>query len=72
MLACRTKVEDNLVVLIPAKSRLEEEKILLEGAKVEYSEPEKLVLHRVSHQPVFPFDPLVKKIYLELPAADTR
>ncbi len=67
VLACRTKVEDNLVVLIPAKSRLEEEKILLEGTKVEYSEPEKLVLHRGSHQPVFLFDPLVKKVYLELP-----
>ena len=26
------------------------------------------MLHRVSHQPVFPFDPLVKKVYLELPA----
>jgi uncharacterized 2Fe-2S/4Fe-4S cluster protein (DUF4445 family) len=67
VLACRTKVEDNLVVLVPAKSRLEEEKILLEGASVQYSEPEKLVLHRSSHRSVFPFDPLVKKAYLELP-----
>jgi uncharacterized 2Fe-2S/4Fe-4S cluster protein (DUF4445 family) len=67
VLACRTKVEDNLVVLIPPKSRLEEEKILLEGTAVEYSGSEKIVLHRSSHQSVFSFDPLVKKAYLELP-----
>ena len=67
VLACRTKVEDNLVVLIPAKSRLEDEKILTEGTAVEYNEPEKLVIHRSSHQSVFPFDPLVKKAYLALP-----
>ena len=67
VLACRTKVDDNLVVLIPPKSRLEHEKILLEGTAVTYSEPEKLVLHRSSRQPAFHFDPLVKKVYLELP-----
>jgi uncharacterized 2Fe-2S/4Fe-4S cluster protein (DUF4445 family) len=67
VLACRTKVEDNLVVLIPPKSRLEQEKILLEGTAVTYSEPEKLVLHRSSRQPAFSFDPLVKKVYLDLP-----
>jgi Uncharacterized metal-binding protein len=67
VLACRTKVEDNLVLLIPPKSRLEKEKILLEGTAVTYSEPEKLVLHRSSLQPAYSFDPLVKKVYLELP-----
>jgi uncharacterized 2Fe-2S/4Fe-4S cluster protein (DUF4445 family) len=67
VLACRTKVEDNLVLLIPPKSRLEKEKILLEGTAVTYSEPEKLVLHRSSRQPAYSFDPLVKKVYLELP-----
>ena len=67
VLACRTKVDDNLVVLIPPKSRLEHEKILLEGTAVTYSEPEKLVLHRSSRQPAFSFDPLVKKVYLDLP-----
>jgi uncharacterized 2Fe-2S/4Fe-4S cluster protein (DUF4445 family) len=55
------------VVLIPPKSRLEHEKILLEGTAVTYSEPEKLVLHRSSRQPAFSFDPLVKKVYLDLP-----
>ena len=67
VLACRTKVEDNLVVNIPLKSRVEQEKILMEGAAVAYGEPEKLVLHRSSHEPVFSLDPLVKKVYLELP-----
>jgi uncharacterized 2Fe-2S/4Fe-4S cluster protein (DUF4445 family) len=67
VLACRTKVDDNLVVLIPPKSWLEHEKILLEGTAVTYSEPEKLVLHRSSRQPAFSFDPLVKKVYLDLP-----
>jgi uncharacterized 2Fe-2S/4Fe-4S cluster protein (DUF4445 family) len=67
VLACRTKVEDNLVLLIPPKSRLEKEKILLEGTAIVYSEPEKLVLHRSSRQPAYSFDPLVKKVYLELP-----
>jgi uncharacterized 2Fe-2S/4Fe-4S cluster protein (DUF4445 family) len=67
VLACRTKVEDNLVVMIPPKSRAEQEKILMEGTTIAYSEPEKLVLHRRSHEPLFSFDPLVKKVYLELP-----
>jgi uncharacterized 2Fe-2S/4Fe-4S cluster protein (DUF4445 family) len=67
VLACRTKVEDNLTVMIPPKSRIELEKIMMEGATITYSEPEKLVLHKTNHEPSFSFDPLVKKIYLELP-----
>ena len=67
VLACRTKVEDNLTVMIPPKSRIELEKIMMEGATITYSEPEKLVLHKTSHEPSFSFDPLVKKVYLELP-----
>src|SRR5271157_4033747 len=49
VLACRTKVAENLVVMIPPKSRTEQEKILMEGTNIAYSEPEKLVLHRSSH-----------------------
>ena len=67
VLACRTKVEDNLTVLIPPKSRAEQEQILLDGAAITYSEPEKPALHRRNREPAFPFDPLVKKVYLELP-----
>ncbi|MDD5289137.1 MAG: ASKHA domain-containing protein [Dehalococcoidales bacterium] len=67
VLACQTKVEDNLVVMIPPKSRVEQEKIMMDGAAITYSEPEKLVLHRRSNEPSFSFDPIVKKVYLELP-----
>ena len=67
VLACRTKVAENLVVMIPPKSRAEQEKILMEGTTIAYSEPEKLVLHRSSRESSFALDPLVKKIYLELP-----
>jgi len=67
VLACRTKVEDNLTVLIPPKSRAEQEQILLDGAAITYSEPEKPALHRRNREPAFPFDPLVKKVYLNYP-----
>jgi len=38
VLACRTKVAENLVVMIPPKSRAEQEKILMEGTTIAYSE----------------------------------
>ncbi|MFC2034853.1 ASKHA domain-containing protein [Chloroflexota bacterium] len=66
VLACRTGVEDNLEVLIPAKSRLEMEQIVTEGAQVAYSEPGKLSLHKIPHDPASLSDSLVSKIYLEL------
>jgi len=56
VLACQTKVQDNLEVVIPPESRLEAEQILLtdsfvsEAASVESAH----------------FDPLVQKIYMEL------
>lgn len=68
VLACRTKVEDDLTVTVPAKRKPEQEQILTGGASIAYSEPEKLVLHRPPYEPIFTFDPLVKKVYLELPA----
>ncbi|MEE8470287.1 MAG: ASKHA domain-containing protein [Dehalococcoidia bacterium] len=67
VLACQTKVEDNLEIMIPPKSRLEEEQIISEGAPVTYSEPEKISLHRRPYDPASSFDPLVTKVYLELP-----
>ncbi len=68
VLACRTKVEDDLTVMIPPKSRAEQEQILLDSPTIIYSEPEEPALHRRSNEPSFFFDPLVKKVYLELPA----
>jgi uncharacterized 2Fe-2S/4Fe-4S cluster protein (DUF4445 family) len=67
VLACQANVQDNLEVLIPARSRLEMEKIVTEGTTVAYSEPGKLTLRKVPHDPASLFEPLVNKVYLELP-----
>ncbi len=67
VLACQTGVEDNLEVFIPAKSRLEMEKIVTEGTPVTYDEPGKISLQRIPQDPASLFEPLVSKIYLELP-----
>jgi len=67
VLSCRTPVEDNLTVMVPAKSRAEQEKIMMTGSPIIYGEPEKMVVTRQSRQPVTAQDPLVKKVYLPLP-----
>lgn len=67
VLACQTKVEADLTVMVPAKSRAEQEKIMMGGSPVVYGEPEKVVLHRTRKVPVTSFDPIVKKVYLPLP-----
>jgi uncharacterized 2Fe-2S/4Fe-4S cluster protein (DUF4445 family) len=66
VLACQTKVEDDLEVFVPAKSRLETEKIFTEGIQVAYSEPESFSLHKRPSDPASFFEPLVSKVYLEL------
>jgi uncharacterized 2Fe-2S/4Fe-4S cluster protein (DUF4445 family) len=66
VLACQTKVEDNLEVVVPAKSRLEKEKIIAEGVQLTYSEPEGISLHKRPTDPASFFEPLVIKMYLEL------
>ncbi|MFH1651356.1 MAG: ASKHA domain-containing protein [Chloroflexota bacterium] len=72
VLACQTPVRDNLEVMVPAKSRLEMEKIITEGKDFTYSEPLKTALHRVDHDPATLFEPLVTKVYLELPPPVTN
>jgi len=67
VLACQTRVEDNLEVMVPAKSRVEAEHIVTEGAPVSYSEPERVVLYKRPYDPASFFEPLVSKVYLELP-----
>lgn len=67
VLACQTPVKENLEVLVPARSRLEMEKIITEGVSVSYSEPGKLSLHKVPKDPATLHGPLVSKVYLELP-----
>ena len=67
VLACQTRVEDNMEVLIPAKSRLEMEKIITGEMPITYCEPGKVSLHRQPCDPASLFEPLVSKVYLQLP-----
>ncbi len=78
VLACQTQVRENLEVLIPPESRLEEEQILSESFEkkqknwrespsIHYSEPDWVSLHKRPHDPASLFEPLTSKIYLELP-----
>jgi uncharacterized 2Fe-2S/4Fe-4S cluster protein (DUF4445 family) len=71
-------VQDNLEVFIPAESRLEEEQILTgshleeqkrwrETCPLTYSEPQWLSVHKRPYDPASVFEPLVSKVYLELP-----
>jgi len=67
VLACQTKIEDDLVVQIPEKSRGEEQ-IIMTSTPVAYGEPEKVYLQKPSAASVSSTDPIVRKIYLELPS----
>jgi uncharacterized 2Fe-2S/4Fe-4S cluster protein (DUF4445 family) len=78
VLACQTPVKQDLEVLIPPESRLEEEQILggsqenkqkawRETPPITYSEPDWVSLHRRPSDPASLFDPLTSKVYLELP-----
>ncbi len=66
VLACQTKVDSDMEVLIPAESRLEEGQILMECARVDYSAPEKIALHRLPSDPMCLYEPLTQKVYLEM------
>ncbi|HEX7364554.1 MAG TPA: ASKHA domain-containing protein [Dehalococcoidia bacterium] len=77
VLACQTKITDNLEVVIPPEARLEEEQILIttreqdreawrQSPAIAYSEPGWISLHKVSKDPARLFEPLVTKVYLEL------
>ena len=66
VLACQTKVTSDMEVVIPPESRLEEEQIMIQGAMVDYSQPEKVFVTKLPSDPLSLFEPLVQKIYLEL------
>lgn len=66
VLACQTKVDNAMEVVIPPESRLEEEQILTEQPVVDYSQPEKVSVTKVPTDPMTFFEPLVQKIFLEL------
>jgi len=78
VVACQTRVKENLEILIPPESRLEEEQILgeplenkqktwRESPPIHYSEPDWVSLHKRPSDPASLFEPLTNKIYLELP-----
>jgi len=67
VLACQTQVRDNLQVVIPPQSRLEEEQILTETQPLSYSRPEKMTVARRPYDPATLFAPLVSKVYLPMP-----
>jgi uncharacterized 2Fe-2S/4Fe-4S cluster protein (DUF4445 family) len=78
VLACQSIVRDNLEVMVPPESRLEGEQIMadsrLEGQKkwqemtsITYSQPDWVAVARRPHEPASFFDPLLTKVYLELP-----
>jgi uncharacterized 2Fe-2S/4Fe-4S cluster protein (DUF4445 family) len=78
VLACQTQIKENLEVLIPPESRLEEEQILKESFEdkqktwmksppIRYSEPDWVSLHKRPFDPLSLFEPLAIKIYIELP-----
>ena len=77
-LACQTQVKDDLEVVIPPESRLEEEQILTGShlreqstwsgtCPITYSEPDWVSLAKRPHDPASLFEPLVSKVSLELP-----
>jgi uncharacterized 2Fe-2S/4Fe-4S cluster protein (DUF4445 family) len=66
VLACQTKVNAPLEVVIPPESRLEQEQILMEGPSVDYSQPEKVFVRKIFRDPMSLFEPIVQKIYLDL------
>lgn len=67
VLACQTKVTNDLTAMVPVKSLAEQEKILMTGSPVVYGEPEKVVLTKRPRERATSYDPLVKKAYLPLP-----
>ncbi len=78
ILACQTQVSDNLEVMVPPESRLEEEQILSESRLQEerqwretppivYSEPDWISVSKRPYDPASLHEPLVSKVYLELP-----
>jgi uncharacterized 2Fe-2S/4Fe-4S cluster protein (DUF4445 family) len=66
VLACQTKVDSDMEILIPAESRMEEGQILMECTAVDYSAPEKIALHRVPSDPLCLYGPLTQKVFLEM------
>lgn len=66
VLACQTKVEEDMEIVVPSKSRSDEIKIITEGVPLSYGEPEIISLHKKVLAPTSVPQPLVSKVYLKL------
>jgi uncharacterized 2Fe-2S/4Fe-4S cluster protein (DUF4445 family) len=66
VLACQTRVVEDLEVIVPARSRLDAEKIMTDSLPITYGESGGVALCRIDHDPAAFFDPLAAKLYLEL------
>jgi len=71
VLACQARIDRDMEIIIPPESRLEEQQIMMGEGVMDYSKPERLLVPKVPADPLTFFDPISKKIYLELqpPAA---
>ena len=67
VLACQTRISEDLEVIVPTQSRLDAEKIMTDSFPITYSEPGGVALCQIDHDPAALFEPLVVKLYLELP-----
>lgn len=67
VLACQTEVHDELRVEVPAESMLEDEQIMTGETRDDVEEGEDVVVRVEAGLTVYPFKPLVRKVFLELP-----
>ena len=66
VLACQTTVNDNLEILIPLRSRIEEEKIITEGSYITYDQHDNNLSEYNKRIVSLTVRPLVNKYFLEL------
>jgi uncharacterized 2Fe-2S/4Fe-4S cluster protein (DUF4445 family) len=67
VLACQTKVRDNLEVENPVEARLEGEQILMEGEALRFTIPEETERYPQEEAGVSFYSPLTMKLHLKLP-----
>jgi len=67
VLACRTKIDNNLEIWVPPEARLEEEQILTTESMVCYDQPQDLQVSDTMDIPSLLYLPITKKIFLSMP-----
>lgn len=82
VLSCQTQVKEDLEIMVPLESRIEEEQILkesiekekktwIESPPIKYSEPNWVAQYRRPSDPASLYEPLTSKVYLDLPKPTT-